>query len=434
MITFEDLFPFLNILVVAGVAWLIPLNFIPVLIWLERKGSAVIQDRVGPNRADVFGIRLFGMLHNIADVIKLLMKEDVTPARVERFYYLLAPFWFMAVALVPLMVVPLAAPQVFGGFPVRFQAADLDAGILFILAVTGLAVYGLILAGWSSNNKYALLGALRSSAQMVSYEISMGLSVVAVLLAFGTPRLSSVVESQGNLLSILGTEVPLPQWGVFLQPLAFLIFLTCAFAETNRNPFDLPEGESEIVAGYHVEYSSMKFALFFMAEYANMVVASVVVATLFWGGYQVPFVTTEAMMEHPREVLLVMLGGLAAAGLGGGAYLLAFGIAREKFERGMRRLELFLLSLGGFATAVAAIVALVFVPSMSVPAWLPGTLTAMVQLTALMAKVALFCWLYVWVRWTLPRFRYDQLMGFGWKFLLPLAIANVLLTGWMKLL
>jgi NADH-quinone oxidoreductase subunit H len=430
---FETVWPFLNILAVAVVSWLLPLNIIPVLIWLERKGSAIIQDRIGPNRADVFGLRFFGMLHNIADVIKLLMKEDFVPSRTSRFFYLLAPFWFMAVALVPLMTVPLAAPQFFGTLPVRFQAADLDAGVLFILAVTGMGVYGLILAGWASNNKFSLLGALRTTAQMVSYELALAAAVVGVLATYGTARISTLVESQAGPLVLFGREWPLPGWGVFLQPVAFLVVLTCAFAETNRNPFDLPEGESELVAGYHTEYPGMKFALFFMAEYANMVVASVTVSTLFLGGYQVPFVTTETMLAHPREVLMVMLGGLVAAGLAGGAWLFALGVARERFERGMRRLELFLLALGGVLTAVAALAVLPLVPSMPVPPWLPPLLCAIVQGTALMAKVMFFCWLYVWVRWTLPRFRYDQLMRFGWRFLLPLALANLLVTAWMRL-
>jgi len=267
---------------------------------------------------------------------------------------------------------------------------------------------------------------------MVSYELALASGVLGVLVTYGTARISALVEAQGAPLVLFGHALPLPNWGIFLQPVAFLVVLTCAFAETNRNPFDLPEGESELVAGYHTEYPGMKFALFFMAEYANMVVASVVLATLFLGGYQVPFVTTETMLAHPREVLMVMLGGLVAAGLGGGAWLFAFGVARERFERGMRRLELFLLALGGILTAVAALAILPFVPGMAVPLWLPPLLCAVVQVTALLAKVMFFCWLYVWVRWTLPRFRYDQLMRFGWRVLLPLALLNLLVTGWLR--
>ncbi len=311
MIDSNQLFTLINITVMTVVAWLIPLQFIPVFIWLERKGSAIIQDRIGPNRAEILGFRLFGMIHNFADVVKLMMKENIVPTHVNRFYFILAPFWSMAVSLLPLLVIPLAAPIAWGEHTVHFQAADLGVGILFILSITSMGVFGVMLAGWSSNNKFSLLGGIRSSAQMISYELSMGLAIVGLLMVYQDVKLSSIVETQGRLLTVWGHTLPLPNWGIFLQPVGFLLFLVASFAETNRNPFDLAEGESELVAGYHVEYSSVKFALFFMAEYSNMVVAAFVISTLFFGGYQVPFVSTASLTQNPKLTLGILCGLVA---------------------------------------------------------------------------------------------------------------------------
>lgn len=426
----DQAFILLNVVVVAFVIWNIPLQFIPLFIWLERKGAAVIQDRPGPNRASILGFRLFGMFHNIADVIKLMTKEDIVPRHVNRLYYLLAPAWSMAIALFPLLLLPLAAPQPFGDRLVRFQAADFEMGILFAVALSSLGVYGVILAGWSSNNKFSLMGGLRSSAQMISYELALGLAVVAVLLTFGTAQFSAIVEAQGGPLRLFGVQLPLPAWGVFLQPVGFLLFLVAGFAETNRSPFDLAEGESEIVAGYHTEYSSMKFGLFFMAEYSHMVVVSFLTATLFFGGYQIPFLSTEWLVAHPREV---MAGVVAHVFLGGAAVGTLLWFKGRHLSRVWKdpvgRIEMYLLSALCFAAALGSAAALPFLLSWEFPPWFPGALTAALQAGALVVKALFFCWLYVWVRWTLPRFRYDQLMHLGWKILLPLAFLNVFATG-----
>ncbi len=339
---------------------LVPLlSVAPVMAWVERRGSALMQNRKGPNR-----IGPLGLLQSIPDAIKFMGKEDPIPGHVEKFYYVLAPLASLIVPFLTFAVIPFASSMTIDGRVINFQIADLNVGFLFILAVGSLGVYGIIMAGWSSNNKYALLGSLRSSSQMISYELSMGLSVIGIVMAFSTVHLGEIARAQGEVLMTLG-PLTIPKWGIFIQPLGFLIFLTTAFAETNRLPFDLPEGESELVAGYHLEYGSMKFALFMMAEYMNMAVASGFIASLYFGGWQ--------MLPGMHSVLDVL-------GLSG----LTFDIVRVAFE------------------------ALSF-----------------------LLKLCFFMWFFVWVRWTLPRFRYDQLMDFGWKVLLPLSLANIFITGVM---
>ena len=425
----NQIFALINIAVMTGLMWFIPLQFIPFFIWLERKGSAIIQDRIGPNRAEIFGVRLFGMVHNFADVIKLLMKENITPSHANGFYYLLAPFWSMTVSLLPLLVIPLAAPIELAGHTIRFQAANFSVGVLYILSITSMGVFGVILAGWASNNKFSLLGGLRSSAQMISYELSMGLAVVGLLMVYQGVQIDGIVETQGRLLTLAGHPLPLPNWGIFLQPVGFFIFLVASFAETNRNPFDLAEGESELVAGYHIEYSSVKFALFFMAEYSNMVVAAFLISTLFLGGYQVPFASTQDLLQKPQLALLLLCGG----GILGGGFLGSIFYLSAKDQRslhtGMKRWEPYLFAGLGFGLAGLALILMVISFNFSFPAWAPGVLTALLQMICLLLKVLFFCWLFVWVRWTMPRFRYDQLMNLGWKLMLPLALLNLLVTG-----
>jgi NADH-quinone oxidoreductase subunit H len=263
---------------------------------------------------------------------------------------------------------------------------------------------------------------------MLSYELSVALAVVGILMTYGDANISHIVEAQGQPWVWLGHPLPLPPWGLFTQPIGFVLFLVGSFAETNRNPFDLPEGESELVGGYHTEYSSMKFALFFMAEYSHMTVASVVLATLFLGGYQVPFVPTEVLRSHPREILWVFAALAVVAGLALGSLFTAMGI-HKPYEKGFRRNEMYVYAGGVFGLALTALVAACFLPGADLPSWLPGPLTVLTQVACLMSKALFFCWLFVWVRWTLPRFRFDQLMGLGWKVLLPLGLVNVALTG-----
>jgi NADH-quinone oxidoreductase subunit H len=288
----------------AVLVWIFELSMIPVLVWFERKASAFMQDRTGPNRAAICGIRLGGIIHTIADVVKLVFKEDVTPGRVNRFYFSLAPAMAMTVALLTFAVIPVADDLAVGPHVLHWQVLKIDAGLLWIFAIASLGVLAIILAGWGSNNRYALLGGMRSTAQMVSYELALGLSVVGILMVFGTLDLNRIVQGQGQLLFGF-----LPMWGIVVQPLAGILFMIAAVAECNRTPFDLPEGESEII-GYHVEYSSLRFALFFMAEYVNIVVASALTTTLFFGGWQVPWLTTARLEAHARPILLIVLAAL----------------------------------------------------------------------------------------------------------------------------
>lgn len=359
---FEIIFSGIKILLV----FLIWFHSAPIMAWVERRGSALMQNRLGPNR-----IGPFGLFQSLADGIKFIFKEDSVPGHVKKFYYVLAPLISMIPAFMAFAVIPWAAPMVIDGHTITFHVADLNVGILYIFAVGSLGVYGIIMSGWSSNNKYALLGSLRSSSQMISYELSLGLSVIPIIMMFGSVHLGDIAMAQTAPLFHIGS-IAIPKWGVFLQPLGFLIFTTAAFAETNRLPFDLPEGESEIVAGYHLEYGSMKFAIFQMAEYGNMTTASALIATLFFGGWHIP------------------------------------------------GLHSFLLFLQGHIPAMAAL-------SGEAMEWI----RVGCQAAGFFVKICFFMWFFVWVRWTIPRFRYDQLMDLGWKVMLPLSLVNIFATGWM---
>lgn len=299
------------------------LNLAGLLGWIERKGSALIQDRVGANRASVFGFAGLGLVNTlIADTIKFLTKEDFIPPRGDKFLHTLAPCLALFPALVTFAVIPFGDVLIVGEREINLQVANLNIGILYIFAMTSLSVYGVVIGAWASNNKFSLLGGVRGSAQMISYEVALGLSVIGVLLVYGTLEPQEMVRWQGALI---GDILPqwaaflapvigwLPAWGVFLQPLGFLLFFTSALAETKRVPFDLPEGESELVAGYHVEYSGGKFLMFFAGEFAEMVVAAALVTTLFFGGWQVPYLMRDGfhfpwgttwLLPHLAVVLL----------------------------------------------------------------------------------------------------------------------------------
>jgi NADH-quinone oxidoreductase subunit H len=409
--------------------WIVPLVFLIVLIWFERKGSSFMQDRTGPNRAAIGGVRLAGIVHLIADVVKLLMKEMMIPGKVNRLYFMVAPFIGFTFVLLAFAVIPWADVFVVAGREIPMQAATLNAGILFILAITSLEVYGAVLAGWSSNNKFALLGGLRATAQMISYEIPLGLAIIGLFMAFQSVQLNEIVRGQGELLWGF-----LPKWGVVIQPLGFIIFLVAVFAETNRNPFDLPEGESEIVAGFHTEYSGMRFALFYMTEYAAIVLSSAMIATLYFGGWQVPWLPTEKLLLHAPVVLrvLLLLFGAGAAVFAVWMFVFA-GRVKGKFGDSREKEGLIL----GVPCALAAVVLLAMF-FMSFGWTLSDTSASVValitQVVMFLIKLTFFCWLFIWVRWSLPRFRYDQLMRLGWKTLIPLSFINIFATGLIILL
>jgi len=408
----------LTIILKILIPFLVIMQILPFLIWLERKGAAYIQDRRGPNRASILGLRLGGLIHSLADVVKLVFKEDIVPSHVNKFVYTLAPFLAMAVACMTFAVIPWAAPLDWKGSPFTLQAVDLNVGILYLFAIASMGVYGIMLAGWGSNNKYSLLGGLRSSAQMISYELTLGLSVVGVLILAGSLELNAIVQNQGaNPLS----------WNAIRQPLGCILFVVSAFAETNRLPFDLPEAEAELVAGYHVEYSSLKFALFFMAEYANMIIASALMATLFFGGWQVPFVSTEALRAHATTILYYSVLGIGVFSILAGWFL-----ARRKPKvvyHDARDRETKVLGIPAILVGMALVVGQVLLGPLALGETGSQVAAAAFQFGVFLLKILFFCWVFIWVRWTLPRFRYDQLMNLGWRVMLPLALLNVVVTA-----
>jgi NADH-quinone oxidoreductase subunit H len=358
-------------LVFIGYALAVLLLFGTVLTWVERKQAAIMSDRIGANRAYVripfTQVKLvwWGLFHGLADGLKMMLKEDFRPNSYDRFAYALAPWVAFTPVLLVFSVIPFGGTLVpakllpdasalaawFGDRTYSMQIASVDAGLLVVFAFGGLTIIGAMLAGWSSSNKFSLLGALRAGSQMISYELIMALTVLGLILIYGTVDLNAIARQQSGVM--LGF---LPAWGIFLQPFAAILFLTAAIAENKRIPFDLPEAESELIAGYHTEYSAMKFSMFFIAEYANMLTASALLVTLFFGGWDV-------------------FPGLA----------------------------------------------------FSAPPW--SVTKSIVTFFAFWTKTLFFYLLYIWIRWTLPRFRFDQLMDLGWKFMLPLALANVMVIA-----
>ena len=334
-----DFLGFIIILIKVLVVFAATLLTVLMMVYAERRVSAFMQGRLGPPR-----VGPQRLLQPIADGIKFLMKEDIIPAGVDKPIFILAPAILLIPALMTFAVIPFGSDITLFGRQIPLQVADVNVGILYVLALTSIGVYGIVLAGWSSNSKYSLLGGLRSSAQLISYELAMGLAVVSIILLSGSLKLNDIVaDQQGYFLS----------WNVFKQPLAFIIFFVAVYAEPNRLPFDLSEAEQELVGGYHTEYSSMKFAMFFMAEYVNMITAAALTVTLFFGGWDVPFLNETSL----------------------------------------------------------------------------GLWGALLSVTSFILKMGFFLFLFIWVRWTFPRFRYDQLMRLGWKVMLPIALFNIFVTA-----
>lgn len=393
------------------------LNLVPLLIWMERKGAAYIQDRRGPNRAEILGIRLGGIIHSIADAVKLLTKEDLSVGAAYKPLYYAAPILALFVATVTVAVVPFSAPFDIGGYSLTLEIVDLKAGLIYVFAMSSLAVYALILAGWSSGNKFSLLGALRASSQLISYELAMGMAAFSIFMVAGSFSLQEIVADQGA--GPFG-------WNVVRQPLAFLIFFTAMLAEANRLPFDLPEGESEIVAGYHTEYSSMRFAMFFMGEYAHIAVGSTILATLFFGGWQFPFVSADVLRNNAGTVfttgwILAAVGLIVTGGFLAGRFRRRYGDRRD-FETLVFGLPMIILGL------VLAVSFPIF-GGFDLPQWAGPILTFVLQIGTVLVKTIAVSAVFIWIRWTLPRFRYDQLMKLGWKILLPLAMLNAIVTA-----
>jgi NADH-quinone oxidoreductase subunit H len=336
-------------LILVGVVFGITLLIAMYSTYMERKVAAFIQDRVGPDRAGPFGI-----LQPLADGIKFFMKEEIIPNVSNKTLFILGPCIAMMTSIMAGVIIPWGGSLDIGGTQYSLQIADINIGILYIFGVVSIGVYGIMIGGWASNNKFSLLGAIRASAQMISYELAMGLSIIALIMITGTLSLKEISLMQGG-----GVGDTWHLWNIVYQPVGFLIFIICAFAECNRMPFDLPETETELVGGYHTEYSSMKLGFYLFAEYINMFTSSAVMSTLFFGGYNFPFMNDLGLSQN----IITMLGTVA-----------------------------------------------------------------------LFMKIGFFIFFFMWVRWTLPRFRYDQLMNLGWKILIPLAIVNVAVTGLVMIL
>jgi NADH-quinone oxidoreductase subunit H len=383
-------------LVKIGLLLFIVLTVNAYLTWFERKVVAHMQSRWGPHR-----VGPHGLLQPAADGLKFLLKEDPTPAGVDKFTYFLAPLMALALALTSIAIIPFGPePLHIFGQVIDLGIANLNIGILALFAITALSVYGVALAGWSSNSKYPLLGGLRSSAQMVSYELALTMSVVGVLLLAGSFNLRDIINAQAHHpeRGILG-------WNIWPQILGFICFFVAAVAETNRVPFDLPEAESELVAGFHTEYASFKFAMFFIAEYTSMITVSCLCTIMFFGGWLSPFPASWTFTYYLPSVILIPAG----------LWVIWDGIRYETiFGR---------LVLPGIGTVLTIIGIALAVPQLQfVNVFIQGPFW-------LLAKIFVFLFVYVWMRGTLPRFRYDQLMSFGWKLLLPLSIVNVVITA-----
>ncbi|MFN7262428.1 MAG: complex I subunit 1/NuoH family protein [Pseudobdellovibrionaceae bacterium] len=359
------------------IVFLLMVQAVPLLVWLERRGSAFIQNRFGPNR-----VGPLGLLQLLADAVKFLFKEEFVPANAVKFLYYAAPVAALVPATLAFAAIPLSTPvavdafemfgQTWGPYTFLWQGYEINVGIVYILGVSSLAAYSILMAGWGSGNKFSLMGALRASSQIISYELALGLSIVGVIMMYGTFNLTEMISQQQGTLNFqfLGNTISstwLPNWGIFYQPLAAVIFFAATFAESNRLPFDLAEGEAELVAGFHVEYGGFKMLLFFIGEYGHMLVASALMATFFFGGWGIPYVSVDE----------VQTWAAALVGAGTSASLL----------------------------------------------------TGLVHFLMFSFKLALFLWIFIHVRWTLPRFRYDQLMELGWKTMLPWALFNTVLTS-----
>ncbi|MBL7925210.1 MAG: NADH-quinone oxidoreductase subunit NuoH [Bacteroidia bacterium] len=320
------------------IVFLVSLGIAAYSTYAERKIAAFLQDRVGPDRAGPFGL-----LQPIADGVKMFMKEEIIPTNADKGLFILGPSIMMMTACMTGVVIPWGDTLFINGTEYAVQITDVNIGILYIFGVVSIGVYGIMIGGWASNNKYSLMGAIRASSQMISYELAMGLSIIALIMTTGTLSIREIVEQQQGF-----------HWNVFIQPLGFLLFIICAFAECNRTPFDLPECETELVGGYHTEYSSMKLGFYLFAEYINMFISSAIIASLYFGGYNFPFIDQLGLSHN----MLTLLGTLIFFG-----------------------------------------------------------------------KIFFFIFFFMWVRWTIPRFRYDQLMHLGWRIMIPLALVNILLTA-----
>ena len=395
----------------------------PIMVWWERRVAGFIQDRTGPNRCSIGGFRLGGVIQSFADMLKLVFKEDFAPSHIKyKFFYTIAPSIVFFCSFLTFAVIPFAAPLEIDGVSYMMQAIPTQLGIMWFLAYAGLAVYGIILGGYASENKYGLLSSIRATAQVVSYEAAMGLSIISMLVTYGTIHLSDMVAFQGGL--IFGF---IPAWGIILQPLAAIIFIVTAFAEANRAPFDIAEGESEIVAGYHTEYSAMRFGLFQVGEYAAMSASSAIIVTLFFGGYQIPWLDTAAIQSNIYIVIGAIIVSLIAMTFCLTKWMKKNNTWDDENDPRARETNV-LVKAFWIMTVVVSLVLISFIVT-GLGTNGVNIATAAIQIGTFLIKFFMMSLVFIWVRWTLLRFRYDQLQMLGWKVLLPLAILNIFITA-----
>ena len=406
---------------------LLALLTIPVLVWLERRIAGLVQDRLGPNRTNVFGFRLGGVVQSFADVVKLLLKEEYYPSHIKngRWLFMFAPIITFVAALLAFMAIPFADTIAINGENLRVQPLPIDFGVFWYMAISAIGVLGVIFGGWLSHNKYSLLGAARAGSMVVSYELPLGLSILAFIVTYNTIDFNAMVQWQsGTLFGFL------PAWGIIVQPLGAIILIVALFAETNRNPFTVAEGESEIVAGFMTEYTAMKFAMYFMGEYVAMNTASAVIITMIFGGYQIPWVSTEMLHTHFSIFaisIMVVMPIIVTILI---RWMRKNNCVRPTVStddgRDFETKVLTIVMVGMTFLVEAILVYLIFLTDNAMANSIAITLF---QIVVFVVKLMLFNMFFILIRWTVPRFRYDQVQKLGWHYLLPLSLFNLFVTA-----
>ena len=417
-------------LVVALIAFvlgvLLALLTIPVLVWMERRTAGLVQDRLGPNRTNIFGFRLGGVVQSFADVVKLLIKEEYYPSHIKmgKWLFMLSPIITFSAALLAFMVIPFADTLMIDGEALRMQPLPVDFGVFWYLAIGAVGVIGVIFGGWLSHNKYSLIGAMRAVSMVISYELPLGLAVISFIMTYNTIDFNAMVQWQSGV--VLGV---LPAWGVVVQPLASIILIVALFAETNRNPFTVAEGESEIVAGFMTEFTAMKFAMYFMGEYVAMNTASAVIITMIFGGYQLPWVSTQMLLENFSYFAYAMMLAVPIF-----VWLIVRFMRKNNSVRptvntdGGRLFETKVITIALVSMAVVIELALIYL-ALAPNALATQMAVTLIQIVIFVIKLMLFNLFFVIIRWTLPRFRFDQVQMLGWHYLLPLALLNLFITA-----
>lgn len=407
-----------------SIASLLAVGLTPLFVWWERRISGLMQDRTGPNRCNIGPLRLGGLIQSFADMLKLVFKEDFTPSHIKyKFFFSIAPAIVFFCSFLTFATIPFADVLIIDGKSHIMSAIPNELGIMWFLAFAGLSIYGIILGGYASQNKYGLLGSIRASAQVISYEVALTLAVVSMVISYGSIHLTDIVNAQaGTFLGVI------PMWGIFIQPLAAIIFIVCAFAETNRAPFDIAEGESEIVAGYHTEYSAMRFGLFQVGEYAAMSASSAIIVTLFFGGYQIPWLDTQTIHSNINYVIVAIMILLPIK-----IFIFTKWMKKNNKTVGLgdkrreKETKILTIAFWSLCFIIVGLLALFLVTGLGTNGI--NIVTAVLQIGTFLVKFFLVAFLYIWVRWTVLRFRYDQLQMLGWKVLIPLALLNVVLTA-----